>query len=133
MDCPRCSGVEMEEMSLEDETVIRQCSECSSIWMDTADLTRLLVHNNLTGLDALGGRENLEDSAGTCPEDLIDLVVIQSVKDDSLSYAMCEICGGLWLAQRANGSPFQGETGEALLDEVIAFFGAFAAPNRARV
>jgi Zn-finger nucleic acid-binding protein len=133
MDCPRCSGVEMEELSLDDGTIVHRCTECSSIWIDSGDLTRALLHHNLPGLDGLGGRENLGEAAGTCPEDLTDLVVIESTDNGGHAYAMCEVCGGVWLEHGLDDAPFEGETGEAIIEQVVAFFRAFAPKNRARV
>ena len=133
MDCPRCSGVEMNDVLLEQDALVRICEECSSLWIDTADLTRMLVHHNLPSIDALGGRENLEEAAGTCPEDMTDLTVIESAQNDGLAFAMCELCGGLWLSRNAEGKEFLGKKPEEIVEELLAFFGAFAAPWRARV
>ena len=133
MDCPRCSGVEMNELVLEDETIVRRCEECSSVWIDTADLSRLLVHNDLPGIDALGGRENLDEAVGTCPEDLTDLMVIESAQHEGMAFALCEVCAGLWVERPLEGEEFQGRTAEELVEELLAFFSAFAAPKRARI
>ena len=133
MDCPRCSGVEMNEMHLEDETPIRSCPDCSSVWIDSADLTRLLVHYDQPGIESLGGRENLDEAVGTCPDDLTDLMVVESTHGDEMSYAMCEVCGGIWLSRRVDGETFQGETAEALVEEILDFFRHFAPTKSARV
>ncbi len=128
MECPRCSGLEMEEYDADGGVLLRRCPECRSVWMDTADLTRALLHNNLPGLDTIGGRENLAEAAGTCPDDLTDLVVIESPKASGLQFAMCEVCAGVWLQGTAEdpAAGFGGEDGNALVAEVVDFFRAFA-------
>jgi len=53
MDCPK-DGVELE--TVEDEHVsFKRCAECGGIWMDVADLNRIILRHNLTGLEKLGG------------------------------------------------------------------------------
>ena len=133
MDCPRCSGVEMNETYLEDETPLRLCPDCSSVWIDSGDMTRILVHNDQPGIDSLGGRENLDEALGNCPEDLTDLMVVESTHGEDLSFAMCEVCGGMWLLQRVDGKPFQGETEAEIVEEILDFFRHFARPRRAHV
>lgn len=133
MDCPRCSGVEMNELILEGDTLVQHCTECFSLWIDAAELTRMLVHHDLPGIETLGGRENLEEAAGTCPEDMTDLTVIESAQNDGLSFAMCDVCGGLWLSRSENGEGFQGENAKEIAEGLLAFFNAFAAPRSVRV
>jgi len=97
MECPRCSGFELQELLTEDEVAFGHCETCHNIWIDSGELTRALLRANLPGLDSLGGRANLGESSGTCPEDLTDLVVIEAPRDPDTNYAMCDVCGGIWL------------------------------------
>lgn len=129
MECPRCNA-EMQEFSVESGAVLGRCETCGSLWVDSGDLTRTLLHNNLPGLDALGGRENLEDTAGMCPEDLTDLTVVDSPSGGP-SYALCEVCGGVWLHERGDGEGFEGEDADAILGQLLEFFRDFA-PVKAR-
>ena len=125
MECPSCHGLEMETQEANDGTPVERCENCSSVWIDSGDLTRTLLRHNQPGLDSLGGRENLAETAGTCPDDLTDLVVIESRKAPDLHYAMCEVCGGIWLAGDEEAGRFEGD-GEALVQQVIGFFQSFA-------
>ena len=72
MDCPGCN-VEMADLEGE-ETTLRKCGECGGLWIDVADLNRLLLHNNLPGLESLGGKVDAEALTGQCPECQVDLV-----------------------------------------------------------
>lgn len=125
MECPRCSGVEMEDLETESGSVLGQCPDCHSLWLDSGDLTRILLRHNLPGLESLGGRPNLGEAAGMCPEDLTDLVVVESPGNHGRAYAMCEVCGGVWI-----GEEFESESTEDLLEKVIAFFRSFG-PSQA--
>lgn len=131
MECPRCSG-EMQEFSTEASVVLGRCPECGSLWIDSGDLTRALLHHNLPGLDSLGGRENLGETAGMCPEDLTDLTVVDSSGAQDRSYALCEVCGGVWLTEKGDGEGFDAEDGEALLGQLVEFFRDFAPAAKAR-
>ncbi len=124
MDCPQCSGIELEEHTTDDGLVFGRCPECQGVWMDSGELTRALLRNRLPGLDALGGRANLEEPAGTCAEDLSDLVVIEASTRHVYGYAMCEVCGGVWLDHGGDG--FQGDGAEVILGEILDFFQGFA-------
>ncbi|RMG13385.1 MAG: hypothetical protein D6729_15085 [Deltaproteobacteria bacterium] len=124
MECPQCSGIETEEHATDDGFVFDRCPECTSVWMDSAELSRLLLRNRLPGLDALGGRVNLSETAGTCPEDLTDLVVVEAIKKPDLTYAMCEICGGVWITPDGETFP---EDAAGALASIVGFFKTFAA------
>ncbi|MDF1564627.1 MAG: zf-TFIIB domain-containing protein [Deltaproteobacteria bacterium] len=125
MDCPQCSGMEMEELATEDDLVFARCSECNGVWIDSGELSRALLRNRLPGLDALGGRVNLDEPAGTCAEDLADLMVIEASTNHAYPYAMCEVCGGVWLDNGGEG--FQAEGADPILDEILEYFRGFAA------
>ena len=71
MDCPGCS-VEMGE--LDGEAALRRFEQCFGLWIDVTDLNRLLLHNNLPGLESLGGKVDAEALTGQCPECQVDLV-----------------------------------------------------------
>jgi Zn-finger nucleic acid-binding protein len=86
----------MTEIS-EDENTRQRCGECGGVWLDNTDLTRILLHNNLPALTAMGGRANVEEMAGMCPSCNVDLVVVEGGERHSLHYDTCESCGGIWL------------------------------------
>jgi Zn-finger nucleic acid-binding protein len=120
MDCPGCN-VEMADLE-GDNTALKKCSQCGGLWMDVADLNRLLLHNNLPGLESLGGRVNAEALAGQCPECHVDLVVIEGGDRTRIQrYETCESCGGILIE-----SEFK-ETSEmhAALAEIVSFFKRF--------
>src|SRR3954467_14034402 len=97
MDCPR-DAIEMKEIVGKDETTISNCQTCGGVWIDSADLNRLLLHNNLPGLESMGGKANLDELGERCPKDQVDLVVIEGgEKGQHQRYAYCEACGGIWL------------------------------------
>lgn len=124
MDCPRHSGVKMEEYEGEGGLVLLKCEECGGLWLDSGDLTRALLHHQLPMLDALGGQENLGEVAGTCPDDLADLTVIEARKNTEVAFALCEICGGVFLTGGEEG--FAGDNGDDLERSVVGFFREFA-------
>jgi len=95
MDCPRCSA-EMAEIASDDGT-LQRCSSCGGLWIDVADLNRVLLHANLPALSALGGFVNPDEIAGMCPACHVDLVAVEGGVKRSLHYDTCESCGGIWL------------------------------------
>ncbi len=95
MDCPRCA-VEMAEIPGNDGTMHR-CSDCGGLWVDPADLNRLLLHANLPALSGIGGFINPDEITGHCPACNVDMVVVEGGEKKALSYDTCESCGGIWL------------------------------------
>lgn len=93
MDCPRCN-VEMESLEGEDVS-LQRCPECGGIFIDAADINRVLVHNTVPVLDRLGGKANLEEVAAMCPDCGVDMTVVEG--GDDRRYETCESCGGIWL------------------------------------
>jgi Zn-finger nucleic acid-binding protein len=122
MDCPSC-GVEMASLEGEDQT-LRKCGECGGLWVDVADLNRLLLHNNLPGLETLGGKVEPDTLSGQCSECQVDLVrVVGGDRSHPLSYDTCESCGGAFLeSEFKDASDFKGA-----MKEIIDFFKAFSA------
>ena len=120
MNCPSC-GVEMGTLESEDETLHR-CQTCGSLWTELSDLNRLLLQNNMPGLDSLGGKINLDALPGQCPECLIDLVEVKnSAPQHSLAYASCESCGGILVMDDFSSCA---DVDEAF-KHLVAFFTAF--------
>ena len=95
MDCPRCA-VELTEIS-HDDRAIHRCAECGGLWVDVADLNKILLHANLPALSALGGFANPDEIAGMCPACQVDLVAVEGGEKRSLHYDTCESCGGIFL------------------------------------
>src|SRR3954469_1317667 len=120
MDCPSCN-VEMADLVGEDLT-LRKCGECGGLWVDVADLNRTLLHNNLPGLESLGGKMDAEALTGQCPECLVDMVRITGGdRHHPLSYNTCESCGGTFLE-----SEFKDATdAKVAVEEIVDFFRRF--------
>ena len=127
MDCPGC-GVEMTSLEGDEQTV-RKCAECGGLWVDVADLNRLLLHNNLPGLESLGGKMNTEALTGQCPECQVDLVRVQGgEKQHPLGYDTCESCGGTFLeSEFKDATDFKGAQ-----SEIVEFFKQFSQKARRR-
>ncbi len=126
MDCPGCE-VEMSELAAE-ETTLRKCGDCGGLWIDVSDLNRLLLHNNLPGLESLGGRFNAEALAGQCPECHVDLITVDGGdRKHPLHYDTCEACGGFFLE-----SEFKDTTdAKQAFSEIVQFFKMFGGKKRA--
>ena len=108
----------------EDEHVsLQRCGECGGIWMDVADLSRILLRHNMPGLEKLGGTANLEEIAGQCPSCQVDLVVIEGGPHKSVRYDTCESCGGIWLEGIDKGNP--DDSVETIGDRIVSFYKRF--------
>jgi Zn-finger nucleic acid-binding protein len=124
MDCPR-DNVEMAELTDGEDRVFCRCDECGGLWLDVADLNRILLHAGLPTLEAMGGRANPDEEAGECPTDMVDLLAVQSLhKRNPLTYETCESCGGIWL--ESGDFPTEGETAAQLTEGIVDFFREFS-------
>ncbi len=121
MDCPSCN-VEMSELE-GDDTTLRRCMECGGLWIDVADLNRILLHNGLPGLESLGGKVNQDALTGQCPDCQVDLVTIEGgERQNPMNYETCESCGGIFLE-----SDFKGiSDAPAAFAEIVTFFKKFS-------
>ena len=125
MDCPRDS-VEMVELTQGGDRVLFRCGECGGLWLDVADLNRILLHAGLPTLEGMGGRANPDSETGECPVDNVGLLAIESQhKRNPLVYETCESCGGIWLESADFAS--EGETPQELSDGIVDFFREFSA------
>ncbi len=96
MECPNCSA-ELVELKDRDDSILRRCPGCGGLWIDVADLDRLLLRHNLPGLKSLGGRVDQDALSGNCPDCQVDMVkVIGGDKSSPRSYTTCESCGGIF-------------------------------------
>ncbi len=124
MDCPRCS-VEVTEIAGED-SAIQRCSECGGLWVDVADLNKLLLHANLPALSALGGYVNPDEIAGMCPVCQVDLVAVEGGDKRSLHYDSCESCGGIWLEGPDEDEVPAEKDFKGATQDIVGFFRRFA-------
>ncbi len=124
MDCPR-DNTEMAELTDGEDRVLFRCDECGGLWLDVADLNRILLHAGLPTLEAMGGRANPEEDAGECPVDHVGLLAIESQhKRNPLVYETCESCGGIWLESADFAE--EGDTAEELTKGIVEFYREFA-------
>ena len=124
MDCPRCS-VEISEIT-RGESSLHRCAECGGLWVDVADLNKILLHANLPALTALGGFVNADEIAGMCPACQVDLVMVEGGEKRSVTYDTCESCGGSWF-----DGPDEDEIPESIgwdqaTGQIVSFFRRFA-------
>lgn len=119
MNCPGCN-VELSDSEAGVEGRPRICSECGGLNIELAELRPILLHNNLPGFEALGGRVVPNGEVGECPTCQVDLVLFESDRQDPQYFEICEECGFVFIA---------GELLDASLDpelQVVAFFRRFA-------
>ena len=126
MDCPGCN-VEMADLA-GDEQTLRKCGDCGGLWIDVADLNRVLLHHNLPGLESLGGRVDPDALTGQCPECQVDLVRVDGGdRHHPLHYDTCESCGGIFLE-----SEFKETSDHAsATEEIVTFFQRFSGRKKA--
>lgn len=125
MDCPGCN-VEMAELGGAD-TTLRKCGQCGGLWIDIADLNRILLHHNLPGLESLGGRPDPEALTGQCPECQVDLVRVDGgPRQHPLHYETCESCGGIFLESEFEDAA----DADAAFEEILEFFRRFSSKKK---
>jgi Zn-finger nucleic acid-binding protein len=110
----------MEEMTAENDMVLQRCGQCEGLWTDVAELNRLLLHHNFPGLEALGGRSNVDDTSGKCPVCLVDMVIVEGGPRHSMRYETCEVCGGVWIQPEGEVHNVKEAIGE-----IVGFFKDF--------
>jgi Zn-finger nucleic acid-binding protein len=124
MDCPR-DNVEMAELTEGEERLLFRCGECGGLWLDVADLNRILLHADLPTLEGVGGRANPDTDAGECPVDNVALLAIESQhKRNPLVYETCESCGGIWL--ESDDFAEEGDSAKELVRGIVGFFRDFS-------
>jgi Zn-finger nucleic acid-binding protein len=127
MDCPR-DNVEMTELTAGEDRVLFRCGECGGLWLDVADLNRILLHAGLPTLEGMAGRANPDTDAGECPVDNVGLLAIESQhKRTPLVYETCESCGGIWL--ESNDFDAEGDSAQEMVEGIVDFFRQFSSPR----
>ena len=127
MDCPR-DTTEMTELKDGEERLLFRCAECGGLWVEVADLNRLLLHAGLPTLEAMGGRANPEEDAGLCPNDNVGLLAVESQhKRNPLVYETCESCGGIWLeSDEFDLDEDETESPQAMTRGIVDFYREFS-------
>lgn len=118
----------MASLEGEDQT-LRKCGDCGGLWVDVSDLNRLLLHNNLPGLESLGGKMDADADAGQCPDCNVDLVtVVGGDRHHPLKFDTCESCGGVFLESEFKDAPDY----QTAVKEIVAFFKTFSSRAKSR-
>ena len=129
MECPRDS-VDMAELADGEDRVFLRCAECGGLWLDVADLNRMLLHAGLQTLESMGGRADPEEEAGECPVDSVDLLAVVSLhKRNPLLYETCESCGGIWLESADFAG--EGDSPKELTEGIVDFFREYSSAKQA--
>jgi Zn-finger nucleic acid-binding protein len=124
MDCPQ-DNVEMVELTEGEDRILFRCGECGGLWLDVADLNRILLHAGLPTLEGMAGRANPESDTGECPVDNVGLLAIESQhKRNPLVYETCESCGGIWLESADFDT--EGDSAREMVQGIVDFFREFS-------
>ncbi len=109
------------------DSTIQRCSECGGLWVDVADLNKLLLHANLPAMSSVGGFMNPDEIAGQCPACQVDLIAVEGGEKRSLHYDTCESCGGIWLEGPDDDVEVPPELDwKGAESEIVGFFRRFA-------
>jgi Zn-finger nucleic acid-binding protein len=117
MNCPQC---DVEMTTLEGDEQISVCAECSGLWVEVGSLNRLLLHNNLGGLESLGGRLSRDGSEAVCRECRIDMTRIEKKEE---FYETCEGCGNAFIYAQGEPAQNEAEAQELMVEAFHAFSG----------
>jgi hypothetical protein len=91
--------------------------------MGVSELNRLLLHNNLPGIESLGGKRAKGGAQAVCRNCQVDLTRFEGGdRHDPEHYELCEECGCVFID--AESAP-QGDL-EAAKRGLVAFFRLFA-------
>lgn len=127
MNCPGCDA-EMTDLEENDERV-RVCQECGGLWIDVADLNRLLLHHNLPGLDSLGGKVDPTAAVPVCRDCMLDLTRIEKKdRQESRYYETCESCGGIFIEGNPDEEPAKDL--RTAQKQIVAAFERFAGKKK---
>ncbi len=125
MDCPACH-VDLAELEGDDLT-LRKCAECGGLWIDVAELNRVLLHSGLPGLESLGGKLNPDALTGQCGECLVDMVTVEGGdRHHVLTFDTCESCGGIFLKSEFKEAADANEAKK----EIVSFFKRFSGKKK---
>lgn len=104
------------------ETPLRICSECGGLTFELADLNPILLHNNLPGIEALGGRVVPDGDVVECPTCHVDMTLLEGGDgQEPQFYEFCEECGRAFIRADSLDEGLDPEP------KVVAFFRRFAA------
>ncbi len=121
MDCPRCEA----ELAVLENDRFACCPDCGGVWIDVAELNRILLRHNRPVLESMNGRTNLDEATGICPECDVDMLAVEGGPRWSLQYETCEVCGGLFVEPLEEPEEAPGPDPKAAVEMLLAFFQEF--------
>lgn len=98
MECPRCAGVTLTEAKVED-VVVDRCTHCSGMWLDFAQLERVLSRESRSLRNLLPDttpEPQSHDEMLSCPRCRGSLIRMQALPDP-VTYYSCLTCYGRWV------------------------------------
>lgn len=103
------------------EAPLRICSECGGLTFELTELNPILLHNNLPGIEALGGRAVPDGDVVECPTCHVDMTLLEGGdRQEPQFYEFCEECGRAFIAADSLDEGLDPEP------KVVAFFRRFA-------
>jgi Zn-finger nucleic acid-binding protein len=98
MECPRCDGTTLTEAKI-DDVVVDHCAKCSGMWLDFAQLERVLSREsralrNLLPETPPGPQPH--DRLLMCPRCRGSLIKMRAMPD-TVTYYSCMTCYGRWV------------------------------------
>jgi len=125
MNCPGCNADAPEVEEESDE--VHACEACGGVRIGASELNRLLLHNNLPGIESLGGKRVKDAAEASCRRCQVDMTRFEGGdRHDPEFYEICEECGCIFIA------PDSAPEGDALAMEkgLVAFFRIFSAKQK---
>ena len=100
LECPRCSGVELEEIEL-DQVLIDRCPQCGGLWFDNAEIGEIVGREpGRREFESIVPPSRCSTNELTCPRcDAIALRRLSSQAEDGREHILyrCVSCIGTWL------------------------------------
>ncbi len=98
MECARCEGVALAEAKI-DEVVVDHCPKCHGVWLDVAQLERVLSRESRSLRNLLpdaAPEPRTRDEMLPCPRCRGTLIRMQA-RPDPMTYYSCLTCYGRWV------------------------------------
>lgn len=119
MECPRCDDTTLAEAKV-DEVVVDHCDTCGGIWLDFAQLERVLSRES-KALRHLRARREIEpqrhDETLVCPR-CHGILIRLRTSPEQVVYYTCLTCYGRWL----DGSELRQIVGRTFLSKFTKLF-----------
>lgn len=124
MNCPGCDAKPRDAAANEERPFT--CGACGGVWMNASGLNRLLLHNELPGIEALRTRRREGGQWAVCRSCAVDLTCFEGGDRDAPQYyELCEGCGCVFVQLGSSPSP----DFRLAEQELVTFFRSFV-PSR---